>query len=316
MIGGNLSLVFPGQGSQKPKMLSTFFENSKFKDTFKEASSIIGIDLIDLVINGDKDVLAKTEITQPLMLTAGIAMWRILPPKLISKIKFLAGHSLGEFSALVAADSISFENGLNLVTQRAKFMQEAVPLGKGGIAAIIGLPLTIINDTCKKITTINNDLLVSPANLNSPNQTVISGTKKGIDLAINQLKEQGAKMAVSLPMSVPAHCSLMIEASEKFALLLENLNLKEPSIPIIQNVTAQNHCQVEEIKDNLSKHLYSPVKWLDTILLLKAQKIKTILECGPGKVLSNLNKQIFSECDNLPLDNIEYFNKLIEQYSE
>ena len=151
MIGGNLSLVFPGQGSQKPKMLSIFFENSKFKDTFKEASSIIGIDLIDLVNNSDKDVLAKTEITQPLMLTAGIAMWRILPPKLISKIKFLAGHSLGEFSALVAADSISFENGLNLVTQRAKFMQEAVPLGKGGIAAIIGLPLTIIHDTCNKI---------------------------------------------------------------------------------------------------------------------------------------------------------------------
>ena len=155
MIGGNLSLVFPGQGSQKPKMLSIFFENSKFKDTFKEASSIIGIDLIDLVNNSDKDVLAKTEITQPLMLTAGIAMWRILPPKLISKIKFLAGHSLGEFSALVAADSISFENGLNLVTQRAKFMQEAVPLGKGGIAAIVGLPLTIIHDTCNKISTKN-----------------------------------------------------------------------------------------------------------------------------------------------------------------
>ena len=312
MSGSHLSVVFPGQGSQKPRMLADFFKNfSALTDTFHDASNIINIDLVELINKGTVEELSKTEITQPLMLTAGVAMWRLLPKKFTLKIKYLAGHSLGEYSALVAAEIITFEEALYLVKNRARFMQEAVAEGKGGMAAILGLPLSKIDLICSEISK-EKDLLVSTANQNSLNQTVISGTKKGVDKAIIKLLEIGAKRTILLPMSVPAHCLLMKEASDKFIPLIEEVEFNEPKISVVQNIDAKVANDLEGIKERLVKQIYLPVKWVDTVLFFKKRNISSIFECGPGKVLTNLNKQIFKNSNNLDLGTLSNFEELIK----
>ena len=316
MPGDVISIVFPGQGSQKPGMLASYFKNiSSFRETFSEASDHLGIDLLDLVNNGTDEDLSKTTVTQPLMLTAGISIWRSLPLSLKSEVKYLAGHSLGEYSALVASEAFNFQDGLKLVAQRAKLMQEAVPIGEGGIAAILGLPISKINLVCQELSE-KPETLVSAANLNSEMQTVISGTKKGVELAIHSLKKMGAKRAILLPMSVPAHCILMKEASVQFSSVLDDVEILSPKIPVIQNVLAKESNSPEEIKENLVSQMHSPVNWVDSILYFKKSNIDLIIECGPGKVLTSLTRQIYKDSKYLDLDNYINFKELNNQYGK
>ena len=287
----NSAFIFPGQGSQSPKMLSDYFDHQKiFCETFDEAHSILDIDFRELIENGSADNLASTEITQPLMLTANIAIWRSLHIN-ASSVFAMAGHSLGEFAALVASDSISFSDALELVTIRAKLMQLAVPEENGAIAAIMGLNLESIKVICNLISE-DADELVETANLNSPVQTVISGTKSGVKKAIELCLKDGAKRAIPLAMSVPSHCGLMKSAAEKFALKLDHFLVKKPSTKIFQNYSAIPTDSPDEIKENLVKQIYNPVRWVETIQNLNTEGVANYYECGPSKVLSGLIKRI------------------------
>jgi [acyl-carrier-protein] S-malonyltransferase len=244
------ALVFPGQGSQSAGMLVDYFNNHKtFSDTFENAKEITGIDFKSLIFLGNSEDLSKTEITQPLMLTANVALWNTLEIK-SSSLGAMAGHSLGEFAALVAGDVLLFEDAIRLVSIRAKLMQKAVPQNEGGIAAIIGLEESKIKIICEEVTALEEEL-VNLANINSPVQIVISGTKKGVEIAIDRCKEAGAKRAMLLAMSVPAHCSLMSEAASKFAKHLDSVNFCNPSLKIFQNYNASFSEDLEVVKQNL-----------------------------------------------------------------
>lgn len=302
------ALVFPGQGSQSLGMLSDYFANKKiFSNTFEEAKEILGVDFKSLIFSDKKEDLSKTEITQPLMLTSNVALWREL--NLDSKsFGAMAGHSLGEFAALVAAEVIEFPDALEAVTLRAKLMQEAVPVGKGAIAAIIGLKQEIIETICSDITNLQKEL-VSPANINSPIQIVISGTSKGVELAIEKCKEEGAKRALPLAMSVPAHCKLMSEAAVKFSHHLEDIKFLEPKLKIFQNYDANYTTDVDKIKHNLVHQIDNPVRWVEVINNIHSLGVNSFIECGPGKVLSGLVKRIVNNVEIISLDDYSSFNE-------
>ena len=301
-----ISIVFPGQGSQYVGMLSSYLDSfPSFQETFEEASKLLNINFIDLLKKGTKEDLAKTKVTQPLMLIADVALWNLVSNHL-NKPMCVAGHSLGEYAALVAAEVLSLESALILVQERSELMQQAVPNNEGGIAAIIGLDEEVINQICSEISK-DSKLLVSAANLNSSNQIVISGTKLGVTKAIGRFKSLGAKRAISLPMSVPAHCMLMKSASEKFSLVLEKVEFKKPNIPVIHNFDSHPEDDTQVIKTKLIKQIYSPVRWLDTINLMRDMNVKTIIECGPSKVLSGLIKRISPEIEIIDLDNYENY---------
>jgi len=309
MSSNKISVVFPGQGSQYPQMLSQYIDNlSVVRKTFNESSDLLGIDLIKLLKEGGKEDLSKTEITQPLMLTADIALWNQIS-KFISLPTCLAGHSLGEYAALVASETISFKDGLTLVVERSKLMQSAVPEGEGGIAAIIGLEEDEINKVCSRV---NQDkkCLVNVANLNSQNQIVLSGNKRGIVKAIDECKSLGAKRAIPLPMSVPAHSILMKEAAEKFKSKIEDIEFIKPRIPIIHNVDSDYENDISKIKAKLVKQIYSTVRWVDTIKRITSLKVTTIIECGPSKVLSGLIKRISPSISTIDLDTYDNYLKL------
>ena len=264
MSSNKISVVFPGQGSQYPQMLIQYIDNlSSVRSTFEESSDLLGIDLIKTLKEGSKEDLSKTEITQPLMLTADIALWKQIS-QFISLPICLAGHSLGEYAALVASETISFKDALTLVIERSKLMQSAVPEGEGGIAAIIGLEEDDINSVCLEVNK-NNECLVNIANLNSHKQIVISGNKLGIVKAIEKCKSLGAKRAIPLPMSVPAHSILMKEAANKFVNSIEDIEFNTPKIPVIHNVDSSFENDVAKIKTKLVKQIYSSVRWVDTI---------------------------------------------------
>ena len=300
-----LAFVFPGQGSQSVGMLEHYFtKEKKFKNCFDLSKEVLGIDFQDLVLNGKPDDLSSTEITQPLMLTANQAIWECLEFQ-PEDITVMAGHSLGEFSAFVASQALSFEDALMLVTQRAKFMQEAVPDGKGAIAAIIGLNLDELDSICSSVS--EKDSLVQLANINSSNQIVISGTRDAVSLAINKCNEAGAKRAVFLPMSVPAHCKLMEPASKKFQLVLEKINIQMPKCNVVQNVDASIADNLEKIYENLISQIYNPVRWTDTMHSFDRFKIKKCIECGPGKILSGLIKRTLKDTIVISLDNYDSF---------
>ena len=302
----HVSIVFPGQGSQYVGMLSSYLDSfPSFQETFEVASKLLNINFIDLLKKGTKEDLAKTKVTQPLMLIADVALWNLVSNHL-NKPMCVAGHSLGEYAALVAAEVLSLESALILVQERSELMQQAVPDNEGGIAAIIGLDEEVINHICSEISK-DSKLLVSAANLNSSNQIVISGTKLGVTKAIGRFKSLGAKRAISLPMSVPAHCMLMKSASEKFSLVLEKVEFKKPNIPVIHNFDSQLENNTQVIKTKLIKQIYSPVRWLDTINLMRDMNVKTIIECGPSKVLCGLIKRISPEIEVIDLDNYENY---------
>lgn len=286
----SLAFVFPGQGSQQVGMLSELAESHPvIKNTFAEASEVLGYDLWDLVQNGPEADLNQTDKTQPALLTSGVALWRLWQEQGGATPALMAGHSLGEYTALVCSGAISFADGVNLVKLRGEFMQQAVPAGAGAMAAILGLDDESIEKACEAA---EQGDVVSPVNYNCPGQIVIAGQKDAVDRAIANCKEVGAKRAIPLPVSVPSHCALMKPAAEKMAEELAKIDISMPEISVVQNVTASAAASVEELKENLLQQLYSPVLWTKSVQSMVEKGVESTVECGPGKVLSGLNKKV------------------------
>jgi [acyl-carrier-protein] S-malonyltransferase len=291
----SLALVFPGQGSQSVGMLSDVAESHPLViKTFSEASDVLNYDLWDLVCHGPAEKLNQTEFTQPALMAADVAMWRIYCDGNSDRPALLAGHSLGEFVALVAAGAMEYTDAVKLVADRGRFMQAAVPEGTGAMAAIIGLDDDKVAAVCEQVA---NGEVVSPANYNSKGQVVIAGQTAAVERAIEQAKAEGAKIAKLIPVSVPSHCALMQPAADQLAQSLTHIKINKPEIPVIQNVDAKVHDDPAEIRDNLVKQLVSPVRWVDTIRYMESQAITQITECGPGKVLQGLIKRISRDFD-------------------
>jgi [acyl-carrier-protein] S-malonyltransferase len=284
-----LAFTFPGQGSQAVAMLADLADQSLVTDTFAEASNVLGYDLWDLVQNDDQGKLNQTHITQPALLTASVSLWRLWCARNGQQPALLAGHSLGEYSALVCAGAIGFTDAVDLVRARGEYMQAAVPAGTGAMAAIIGLTDEQITDVCAASAAGE---IVAPVNYNSPGQVVIAGVKDAVDRAMLACKEAGAKRALPLPVSVPSHCALMQPAAEQLAEKLAAIDVTMPDIPVIQNVNAQVAQNVDELVSNLVAQLHQPVRWTGCVQNMAQQGVEVMLECGPGKVLTGLNKRI------------------------
>ena len=293
------AFVFPGQGSQKVGMLAELAEQfSGVKETFAEASEAIGFDLWHIAQSGEG--LNQTEFTQPVLLTASIALWRVWLELGGVAPKYLAGHSLGEYSALVAAGSLSLGDAVKLVNLRGKLMQDAVPQGAGAMAAILGLDDAKVVELCQQVTVQENGS-VEAANYNAQGQVVIAGATAAVEAVMSLAKENGGK-AIALPVSVPSHCSMMKPAAEKFAEALAQTDIQLPKIPVIQNVSAQAATDVDTLRQALTAQLYESVQWTKTMQLLQDQGISYIAECGPGNVLANLAKRLPNIEKAFPLD--------------
>ncbi len=298
-MDGTLAFVFPGQGSQSVGMLSELAAAyPEVKKTFKEASKALGVDLWELSSQGPEQALNLTANTQPVLLTAGVAVWRVWCEHSARRPALMAGHSLGEYTALVCAEALDFSAALKLVALRGKLMQEAVPEGQGAMAALLGLEDDKVREICARA--VENETL-SAANFNSPGQVVISGSAHAVERAIALAKLAGAKRAIPLPVSVPSHCALMQPAADKLAALLRETPLQAPRIPVIHNANVAFHTDADAIRDILARQLYQPVRWTETMHKMARAGIKTVLECGPGKVLCGLNKRITPDITCLPL---------------
>ena len=288
-----LAIVFPGQGSQSVGMLADLYaEFDIVKQTFTEASDALGYDLWALVANGPEADLNETQRTQPALLTASVAVWRLWQQQGGVQPAYFAGHSLGEYSALVCAGVLSLSDAVKLVEKRGNYMQQAVPAGVGAMSAIIGLDDAAIAAACEQAA---QGEVVSPVNYNSPGQVVIAGHKAAVERAGELCKAAGAKRALPLPVSVPSHCALMQPAAEKLATDLAALNFNHAVIPVVNNVDVVTTNDAAAIKDALVRQLYSPVRWTETIEWLAAQGVTDVLELGAGKVLSGLIKRINKE---------------------
>lgn len=293
------AFVFPGQGSQKVGMLAELAEQfSGIQATFAEASEAVGFDLWHIAQSGEG--LDQTEFTQPVLLTASIALWRVWLELGGVAPKYLAGHSLGEYSALVAAGAMSLGDAVKLVNLRGKLMQSAVPQGMGGMAAILGLDDAKVLELCEQIN-MQGRGSVEAANYNAQGQVVIAGDKLLVEAVMAVAKEQGGK-AIALPVSVPSHCSLMKPAAEKFAQALEETAIEMPHLPVIQNVNAKVAADVGELRQALTAQLYQSVQWTKTMQMLQDEGIQYIAECGPGNVLANLAKRLPNIEKAFPLD--------------
>ncbi|MEG3766954.1 ACP S-malonyltransferase [Alteromonas sp. 14N.309.X.WAT.G.H12] len=283
--------VFPGQGSQSVGMLKELAESyNEVAETFAEASRVLGYDLWALVQQDEEGKLNETHITQPALLTASVAVWRILQAKGL-KVDYLAGHSLGEYTALVCAGVLAFSDAVKLVEARGQFMQLAVPAGAGAMYAIIGLDDKTIAECCEQTAIATGDV-VSPVNYNSPGQVVIAGEKQATEQAAAACKEAGAKRALPLSVSVPSHCELMRPAADQLDDVLASINLATPNFDVVNNVDVKIESEPAAIKDALVRQLYCPVQWTKTVEFLAAQGVDKIIEVGPGKVLSGLTKRI------------------------
>lgn len=285
----NFAFVFPGQGSQSVGMMAGYGESAVIRETFAEASAALGEDLWQMVADGPAELLAQTVNTQPLMLTAGVAVFRewvarggVLP-------SLVAGHSLGEYSALVAAGALDFQEAVKLVRLRAQAMQEAVPAGEGAMAALLGLDEPAAAEACAEAA---QGEVVSAANLNSPGQIVIAGARAAVERAIVVAKAKGAKRAVLLPVSAPFHCALMKPAAERLAQRLAEIEIKVPSIAVLNNVDVAVETDPARIKDALVRQAYSPVRWIETVQDIARRGATHVFECGPGKVLAGMTKRI------------------------
>ncbi len=313
MTQSHLAFVFPGQGSQKIGMLADLSSQySLVAETFSEASSALGYDLWDLVQNGSQDDINLTERTQPLLLAASVAIWRVWQHKGGAQPVLMAGHSLGEWSALVCAGVVAFGDAIKLVQQRGKFMQEAVPAGQGAMAAIIGLDDASIIDACKQA---EQGEVVAAVNFNSPGQVVIAGAAGAVERASALCKEAGAKRALPLPVSAPFHTSLMRPAAEKLAAQIYNTSFSTPDIPVVHNVTAEPESNPEKIKALMIEQIFSAVRWVDCVNTLSARGIATTIECGPGKVLSGLNKRINKDLNTLSIETPEELLGALETFN-
>ncbi|CAM3977117.1 ACP S-malonyltransferase [Shewanella aquimarina] len=285
-----IAYVFPGQGSQAVGMLAELAaEHEVVGQTFAEASEVLGYDLWQLVQEGPAESLNQTDKTQPALLTASVAIWRAIQATSAPQPALLAGHSLGEYSALVCAGVIDFKDAVKLVELRGQLMQQAVPAGTGAMFAIIGLDNDGIAKACEEAA---QGQVVAPVNYNSPGQVVIAGEKAAVERAADACKAAGAKMAVALPVSVPSHCQLMKPAADELAKALDALSFNAPSIPVINNVDVAMPEAVDAIKDALVRQLYCPVRWSETVEKMAAEGISQLVEVGPGKVLTGLAKRI------------------------
>jgi [acyl-carrier-protein] S-malonyltransferase len=284
----SFAFVFPGQGSQSVGMMAAYGDAGVVRATFDEGSAALGDDLWAMVADGPAELLAQTVNTQPVMLTAGIAAWRLWLEKGGRRPAVLAGHSLGEYSALVAAGVIEFKDAVPLVRLRAAAMQEAVPLGTGAMAAVLGLDNAAIAAACDEAA---QGEIVEPVNFNANGQTVIAGHKAAVERAMAACKARGAKLAKALPVSAPFHSSLIRPAADKLAARLAELDLKKPLIPVINNVDVEIENDPLRIRDALVRQAYNPVRWVETVQKMAAMGITTVAECGPGKVLAGLAKR-------------------------
>ncbi|MGF1713941.1 ACP S-malonyltransferase [Photobacterium chitinilyticum] len=284
------AIVFPGQGSQAVGMLAELAEQfDVVKQTFAEASDALGYDLWALVQDGPADALNQTHRTQPALLTASVAIWRVWQQQGGEQPTVLAGHSLGEYSALVCAGVIDFKAAVKLVELRGQLMQEAVPAGVGAMSAIIGLDNDAIAKACEEAA---EGQVVSPVNFNSSGQVVIAGNKEAVERANVLCKEAGAKRALPLPVSVPSHCELMKPAADKLAVALESIEFSTPTVPVINNADVATETTPAAIKQALVKQLYGPVRWTESVERMAEEGIEKLLEMGPGKVLTGLTKRI------------------------
>ena len=286
----SFAYVFPGQGSQSVGMMSAWEDHQPVvAEVFNEASDVLGYDLWALVSKGPEARLNQTEMTQPAMLCAGVASWRIASVQPgMPQAAMMAGHSLGEYSALVCAGSLELTAAVKLVAHRGQLMQSAVAAGDGSMAAIIGLADEDVLKACAAIT----DGVVEAVNFNAPGQVVIAGDTAAVEAAMAQAKELGARRALPLPVSVPSHCSLMKDAARQLAEELETQSIEMPQIPIVHNQSASVATSVDEIREHLQLQLYQPVKWVASVELMHARGITTLIECGPGKVLTGLTRRI------------------------
>jgi len=289
-----LAFVFPGQGSQSVGMMQGWGERAEVRATFTEASDALGQDLWAMVADGPAELLNQTVNTQPAMLAADVAAWRVWQAAGGATPALLAGHSLGEYAALVAAGALNFADAIKLVRFRAEAMQAAVPEGVGAMAAILGLDDDAVRAVCSEAAAGE---VVEAVNLNSPGQVVIAGNKAAVERAMVLAKEKGAKRALPLPVSVPSHSSLMLPAAEKLLAHLQTVAITTPTIPVLHNTDVQSHMDAEAIRVALARQLHTPVRWVETVQALKAAGIERVVECGPGKVLAGLNKRID---DSLP----------------
>jgi [acyl-carrier-protein] S-malonyltransferase len=283
-----IAVVFPGQGSQSVGMMRGFADTPGVEATFREASAILGEDLWTLCAEGPAESLNRTVVTQPLMLTAGVACWRAWRVRGGPMPAWFAGHSLGEYTALVAAGALRFEDALPLVRLRAEAMQAAVPEGTGGIAAIVGLDDAKIGQVCAEAA---QGEVLEPANLNSPGQIVIAGHRGAVERGMAAAKVHGAKIAKMLPMSAPSHCSLMRPAAERLRERLAAVAVSPPGVPVVQNADVAAFTDPERIRQALVEQLFRPVRWVETVRYLQAQGVTRIVECAPGKVLAGLVKR-------------------------
>ncbi|MEP7261377.1 MAG: ACP S-malonyltransferase [Usitatibacter sp.] len=292
-----LAIVFPGQGSQSVGMMNGFTD-PVVEQTFAEARAITGIDFAAMMRDGPVEVLNQTVNTQPLMLIVGVATWRAWRARGGAMPSWFAGHSLGEYSALVAAESLRFEEALPMVRFRAQAMQEAVPEGTGGIAAILGLDDAMLPEVLAKAA---QGEVVEPANLNSPGQVVIAGHRGAVERAMAAAKEAGAKRAVMLPMSAPSHCSLMKPAADRLRERLGTVEVRKPVVPVVHNRFVQAFDDPDKIRLALVEQLDHPVRWIETVQFLAAQGVTRIVECAPGKVLTGLSRRIAGGVEGVAL---------------
>ncbi len=288
------ALVFPGQGSQSVGMLTAYGDAAPIRETLAEASDALGLDLAAMIVAGPADLLNQTVNTQPAMLAAGVAVYRLWQSQGGPVPAMMAGHSLGEYSALVCAGALGFADAVRLVRLRAEAMQSAVPEGVGAMAAVLGLEDDVVRAVCAEAA---EGEVLEAVNFNSPGQVVIAGNKAAVDRGCALAKAKGAKRALPLPVSVPSHCALMRPAAEKLRAALAAIEVKSPLVTVLHNADVASHVDPDAIRDALARQLYSPVRWVETVRAFAAQDIGMVAECGPGKVLAGLNKRIV---DGLP----------------
>lgn len=295
-----IAFVFPGQGSQSVGMLSNIKDEPVVQQCLTEASEVLGYDMAALCLTGPEDRLNSTEFTQPALLTVSVAWWRLISQKASPNIACVAGHSLGEYSALVCSGALKFADALRMVQKRGQLMQQAVPKGEGAMAAIIGMEDNVVNAICNEIST--ESLPVVAANYNSPGQLVIAGAASAVQAAADKCKEQGARRALMLAVSGPFHSPLMKPAADAFANFIADIEVATPKIPVVQNVSNTYELDPATIKANLIKQIDSPVNWTGAVNYMIAQSVGTFVECGPGKVLTGLNKRIHKPATSINSD--------------
>ena len=309
-----LAFIFPGQGSQAVGMGKEFFDNYDIaKSMFKEADEALGYSIMDMCFNGPEESLKLTANTQPAILTISVIAAAILREHGIEP-EIVGGHSLGEYSALVSAGALKFADAVYLVNRRGTYMQEAVPVGEGGMAAVIGLNRDTIINICTDIT--QNGALVQAVNFNCPGQVVIAGTTAGVNSAVDKLKQAGAKKCINLPVSAPFHSRLMEPAAKKLAVELNKISVCDAKIPVVTNVTGKALTKAADIKDSLVKQAASPVKWEDCIQTMKGFGAQIYIEAGPGKVLCGFNRRIDKELTSLNVENMASLQKTLDYLQE